>query len=343
MVPVVAAALVASVGGPAMADACPPAARVVGAPALVAPVERLLRARGVAVDVGDGAGGEAGGRSKAGGGSGGKAGDAACAVHAELLPDERGVRVRITDPDGRTVERVAADPEIAATAIESWARQDLDDPLLAARVRPGSSSAGATASGATASRATTSGEHRLDPGAAGRGVRARRIEVHAALDGGASDDGALWAGGHAGACATVGDLCLGALVRFAADPGVSGDTETLDHQRSAFDLTLLAALPLDRDRWTLWPHAGLGLTSLTATRDLADEPEREQASSPHALAGLGVVLHLSASWSARLDGSVAVAPFATTRLGEDDGVDRQLAALPHARAWLALGLSYGGR
>jgi len=299
----VAVVLVMGLAGPARADPCPPAALVVGDGGLVTSIESELRARGVRVE-GNGGG---------------------CAVHAEVTPEARQVRVRITDADGRTTERLASDPAAAATAIESWARRDVGEPLL--RGHPAAVHQGDAAVGATA------------PGA---GPRPRRLELGAALEGGLSDDGGVWGGVHVTGCAMVGELCLGALLRYAADSELAGDTATLDNGRTALDLALVVALPIERDRLTLVPQAGLGQTSLTASRDLAEEPEREQASSLFVHAGLGLALGLTAAWSLRADAGLALAPFATPRLGEADGVDRQLAALPHARGWLGLGLAYGG-
>src|SRR5688500_13087433 len=93
---------------------CTAAARVSGAPALVGPVVHLLRERGVPV----------GGTSQCG------------AISAVLASEEERVRITIIDSDGRTIERVVDDVEGAATAVESWARGDLLDPLLAARSAP---------------------------------------------------------------------------------------------------------------------------------------------------------------------------------------------------------------
>lgn len=292
----------------AAADACVPAAVVIGDDGLVRTIEAELRARGVAVA-----------------GDAGVATDVTCAVHAEVTPDvDHHVRVTITDSDGRTVERLTADAGTAATAIESWARRDMSDPLLVghtlapARETPGLAAAAATS------------------------PRTRRIEIGAALDGGVSNDGAIWGGVRGRACAMVGDACVGALVRYARDTEVAGDSATLENGRSALDLTVVIELPLERDRWSVAPAVGLGQTSLTAVRDLADEEETEQASSVHVFAGMAAGLRLAGAWRVRLDVAVAISPFATSRLGEMDGVDRQLAALPKARGWLGLGLAYEG-
>ncbi len=292
----------------AAADACSPAAVVVGDDGLVRTIEAELRARGVAVP-GDGG-----------------ATDVTCAVHAEVTPEvDHRIRVAITDADGRTVERLTSDPETAATAIESWARRDLTDPLLVGHA------------GSPPPRAAAAVTAALPPP-----PRTRRIDVGAALDGGASDDGAVWAGLRGRACAMVGDVCVGALVRYGRDTEVAGDSEALDNGRDALDLTVVVELPIDRDRWSWAPTIGLGQTSLTAVRDIVDEEETEQASSLHVFAGMAAGVRVHGAWRARVDLGLAWSPFSQARLGENDGVDRQLAALPHARGWLGLGLAYEG-
>lgn len=292
----------------AAADACLPAAVVIGDDGLVRTIEVELRARDVAVA-----------------GDAGVTSDVSCTVHAEVSPDvDHHVRVTITDSDGRTVERLTADAGTAATAIESWARRDMSDPLLV-----GHTPAPARETPALAAAAATA-------------PRARRIEIGAALDGGVSIDGAIWGGVRGRACAMVGDACVGALVRYARDTEVTGDSATLENGRSALDLTVLVELPLERDRWSVVPAVGLGQSSLTAVRDLVDEQETEQSSAVHAFAGMAAGLHVAGAWRARLDLGIALSPFATARLGEVDGVDRQLAALPKARGWLGLGLAYEG-
>ncbi len=295
--------------GAAAAEACAPAAVLVGDDGLVRTIETVLRARGVTVD-GDGG-----------------ATSTTCAVHAEVTPDvDHHVRVTITDAEGRTIERLTSDAETAATAIESWARRDLTDPLLVGHAAVAAPRAADT----------------IDRAGLAAGPRQRRIEIGAAIDTGVSGDGALWGGVRGRACAMVGDACVGALVRYARDTEVAGDSAELDNGRSALDLTVVVELPLDRDRWTVTPSAGLGQTSLTAVRDLVGEQESEQASSWHLYAGLAAGARITSAWTARLDFGVALSPLAHARLGEADGVDRQLAALPHARGWLGLGLQYEG-
>jgi hypothetical protein len=297
--------------GDADADACAPSAVVIGDDGLVRTIEAELRARGVAIA-----------------GDAERPTDVTCAVHAEVAPDvDHHIRVTITDSDGRTVERLTADADTAATAIESWARRDMSDPLLAGH--------------APITPAPAPAPHALDAAALVT-PRQRHIEVGAALDSGVSNDGGTWGGVRVRGCAMIGDACLGAQLRYGMDTQQTGDTAMLDNGRDALDLTVTVELPLERDRWSLVPAAGIGQTSLTAFRDVAGEEESEQSSSWHLFAGMAAGRALGGAWRARLDFGVALSPLATERLGENDGVDRQLAALPKARGWLGLGVAYEG-
>jgi hypothetical protein len=86
---------------------CPPAAEVTGDSAeKIAP---LLAARGVAASP-----------------------PAGCPLtRARVTRNARGLAVALVTPDGRRSERLVSTAEVAATWIESWARGDLSDPLLA--------------------------------------------------------------------------------------------------------------------------------------------------------------------------------------------------------------------
>jgi hypothetical protein len=89
--------------------ACPPAVRLVGDPALVAEIARVLAARGIATD-------------------------AACAV-VEARVEARDGSIAISIDSMQAIERAVREVETAATVIESFARDDAA-PLLAARAVP---------------------------------------------------------------------------------------------------------------------------------------------------------------------------------------------------------------
>jgi hypothetical protein len=189
---VVLVALVA-VARPASADPpCIPLAQVSGDPALVATVTRVLYERGLS-----------------------SSGSSACGtVSAEVAPRDERVWIRLTDADGRTVERVADDGEGAATTIESWTRQDVVDPLLAAR----ETMSAVTPPPAGARRPAVQSTGVVSPSSrAGWELSALGV---AAL----SDDGALWSGVRAQFSARVAMLSLGGRVGVALDTGAVGVT-----------------------------------------------------------------------------------------------------------------------
>ncbi|MEJ7596473.1 MAG: hypothetical protein WKG01_01080 [Kofleriaceae bacterium] len=243
-------------------------------------------------------------------------------VSAEVTIGDGGrLFVAVIDADGRQTQRVAEYTEAAATVIESWARGDLLDPLLASR--------GTIAIGATAA---TVGVER---------ARARpRFLIAAGGDVGVSGDGALWTGVRAHACGAIGTFCIGGTVRYALDSERSGDSKELASARTALGVTLTGERPMRWGRLSVSPGAGLGLTSVTAT--LATEPELEQASAVHMRVGLAAAYEFTHAWSVRVDLDGEVAPFARSLLGDADGIDRQLAASPKLQSWLGLALTYGG-
>lgn len=289
----------------AAAGPCTPVVRVSGEPALVGPVVDLLRARRLAVA----------GASRCG---------AVSAALAAAGPGER-VRVTIVDPDGRTIERIADDVEGAATAIESWARRDVSDPLLQAR---------AVAVGPAPAAAAVD-----EPEAAPGGTRS--VEVELGADGGVSDDGALWAGARARGCVQLGALCVGGLARYARDSEARGDSAEFESSRHSVSLLLTADLPLRRGRLWWSPGAGIGQASIHASRGQDTEDTIALQLRGHLAAGW----RLAGPWSLRVDLAAEYAPLANTRLGDepdDSGDDMPLAGAPRWLGWLALGIAYGG-
>jgi hypothetical protein len=240
------------------------------------------------------------------------------------------VRVTIVDPDGRTAARVADDVEAAATFIESWARPDVSDPLLRLRAGPPGR-----------------------PPATGRAVdRPRRepamphpIAVSVAGEFGVSSDGAQWAAVRADVCASLGAMCLGGLARYAVDLERRGDSVRFDTARSGLDLFLTADAPIRRGALAFSPGAGVGLTSIHASRD---DPERDQDD----VAAFALRAHLASSfrlareWSVAIDLAAEYAPLADTVLGDEPGDMREgdplLAGAPIWYGWVGVGVSYGG-
>ena len=252
--------------------------------------------------------------------------DARCReLTAEVTTDADRVRVAITDTHGRRVERVVADADGAATTIEAWLRHDLTDPLLAAPAVP-SSQLRAVERTATVT------------------PRAPRVAIGAALDAGVSNDGALWGGLRAEACAMFGSACVGGRVRYAADAERSGDAALYGNARRMLDVALEVQRPVRRGRASVAPGIGVGLASVSASRiDVEGDHELEQASAVHALASVRGGYVLGRATALAIDVSVAYAPFARPLLGDlTTPTDLPLAASPKAIVWLGLGASFEG-
>lgn len=315
------AILALSVGSAAAEPPCRPSARLTGERPLADEIGAVLRERGIAV-VADAA------ESSASAGSDPAFTGAACRqVSAEVATGGHRIMVWITDDEGHRVERLTEDVPAAATAIESWARRDLLDPLLDARAAipiglPGAASAAQVER--TAAPAAAPPHYRLAGGA----------------DVGVSGDGGLWTGVHAQACGRIGRICLGGLVRYAYDLERSGDTRRLGTERSGLEIGATVELPVHRGALAIAPGLGLALSSITAHNPI--EEETEQVSAAYARAQLAAGYALARDWSLRAEVSLGFAPLARERLGEPDGIDRQLAASPKLLTWLGLGVAYGG-
>ncbi len=308
----VLATLVAS-GGVAMAGPrCTAVARVSGAPVLVGPVVALLRERGVPV-----------------------AGASTCGVISAVVAseDER-VRITIIDSDGRVVERVVDDAEGAATAVESWARGDILDPLLAAREAPAR-----PVIDREAPRAIEIADQSRPA--------ARRVDVAALAEAALSDDGALWAGARAQGCVEIGAACVGAMLRYAVDTEVEGIASDQFSHRAAIDFLLIGELPipLDRGRFSITPGLGAGLGALRAHREEVCDECEDEATAFLLRGQLAGAARINRSWDIRLDLFAGWAPFAQTKIGETDMDVNDEPWLAGAPAWVSgigLGLVYGG-
>lgn len=310
----IAIGLVLVITSAAAADPpCKPSAQVTGDTAIVSALEVVLRGRGIVVNAATAE-------------QAAFVSSACRRVVADVaIVDGGRLFVSITDPEGRRARRTAEDTEAAATVIESWARGDLVDPLLAARGTIEVERFGATSVDARPTALET---------------RPRWL-VAAGGDVGGSGDGALWVGARVHGCGAIGTFCIGGTVRYAIDTARSGDSEALASGRTALGITVTAERSMRRGRLSISPGVGVGLTSVTAT--LASEGELEQASAVHARAGIAAAFAIADAWSLRLDLDGELAPFARTRIGEADGIDRQLAASPMLQTWLGIAITYGGQ
>jgi hypothetical protein len=162
--------------------------------------------------------------------------------------EQRGeqVRVEITDSFGRTGTREVHDVATAATIVESWTAQEVNEGTLPALVETAKPTASIVA---TTSIAATSWRH----------------GVTAALESSAGSDGSIWLGGAVSGCVRVGPLCVGALARATRDTKAVTDASVLDHD--AQELSVLATLGLPRTlgAFKLTPGVGLGYGWLELT------------------------------------------------------------------------------
>jgi hypothetical protein len=255
---------------------CHPAARLDGDQALVVPIGRLLRARGIAA------------RPQPG----------ECRpVEVEIKPVAAGLHLTILDPEGRTSRRQLPSVESAALVIESWSRGDhatslpdqganpLDEtPASTLLMGLPTSSPSNEPSSQQEVAGTDDGEpvvHEVEV----REVRTRAFnndsEIQAAsapvsapstprpwtnpLAISVSGESALalnrssWWGGSAGVCLRTGPLCTGLVGRYgraiALAPAASGEVPQTHHD---VDLSLTAQLPLALGPVQIVPSLGLG-------------------------------------------------------------------------------------
>jgi len=315
---IVAAAVVAAGSGSSgrlavAGPRCTAVAQVSGAPTLVGPVVALLRERGVPV-----------------------AGASECgAIRAVVASEDERVRVTIVDGDGRVSERLVDDVEGAATTVESWARGDLLDPLLASRQAPARPAVDRDAPHVIATEEADAGGPR------------RGLDIAALAEATLSDDNAVWAGARLQGCVELGAVCTGVMLRYAVDTKVEGPTELLQSYRTAIDLLLMTELPIriDRGRFSLTPGLGAGLGALRAHRDEVCDECEDEAIALQLRGQVAGTARLSRSWEFRLDLSVGWAPYAQAEIGEIDQDLNDELPLAGAPTWLfgmGLGLVYGG-
>ncbi|MDJ0761850.1 MAG: hypothetical protein QNJ97_02580 [Myxococcota bacterium] len=175
-------------------------------------------------------------------------------VTAGVDPHEDGIFLRVEDPHGRTSERVVADAGTAVSIIESWARSDLSDPLMASLLPVAGPPAPAPAPTPAVAAASTVGTWAFLLG----------------IDGAASYgvDGSTWFGGGLSGCGRVGPLCLGAMARAAYDTSLTGDSRLMNTRRFGIDLLITVDLPLKWGSIALIPGIGVGGGWLRITRDI---------------------------------------------------------------------------
>ncbi|MCA9489064.1 MAG: hypothetical protein KC621_04060 [Myxococcales bacterium] len=212
---------VVAVAGPAAA-ACPPAATLTGAPDLVDEVRALLVTRGIEAEPGPG-----------------------CPrVLAILVRSDDGLEVTVQASGHRSEVRRMREMSTAAALIESWARGDLEGPLL---------------SGEGITRRPLApepeGARPLSPTPA---PAPAAFSVHGAVYALRGGDGSFWLEPEVGGCFAIGAVCAGAAVRGRFDPGLTGQSLAHDTRRLGVDVLVGADVSIPLGGLELRPGIGAG-------------------------------------------------------------------------------------
>jgi hypothetical protein len=250
-------------------------------------------------------------------------------VRARLAARPEGVLLIVDDAHGRASERLVADAENAAALIASWTRGDLIEPLLA--VRPTGPGGRPPAPDVAAAA----------PAAPDRPV----FGIAAAFETSGGFDGSVWFGAHLAGCARLGPTCLGALARFAGDPGLDGDSGTHDTRRLGLEVLLAVDFPIDCGAVFVSPGAGFGAGWMNATRTVYDpedgEEEAEEVDGGGLRADAHVTLTIPLGAGLALDVGIGLDVWILAHTSPYREEDVILAGEPQGRVRGGLGLRYG--
>ena len=311
--------LAVTTGGQAWAS-CPPSAQVQGDAVLIAEVSRVLVDRGIASEV---------------------AGCPSTFVRLERRYDLIAVSIAVSG--GQTIERAVTDTRTAATLIESWARTDVEAPLLAAHDgsandrgdndrgdNDGRAKGDAPPPTAPSDIAVLAAEPAPPVPATGRGV-----QLFGLTETSLASDGTRWLGAQFGACIMFGPLCAAARLRFATVVGGTEDWRA-DLDRHSVELLLGADLPLHCGRATFSPGLAAGI-GWTHTHE-EDSPRGGETGGLRAEAHAG----LAYPFSRRLAAEVALTIAVTQATPVETSSPIPLPDEPRFLTRLGAGLRFGG-
>jgi hypothetical protein len=263
--------------------ACAPVAIVEGPAAIADATTAILRQHGVETDP-----------KPCGGGR---------VVWASLTAssDDKGYSLRIKDGFGRANERVASNPETAASLIESWVL-DEDAELLVPRSLVGPEPL-AAAEPLAVEQLTVQAPPPAEP----------QWRVLGAAELSSNNDDSAWYGGSVTGCRQVGRACLGGRLRMARGESwervFRGDRNDPDFERgldrSAVEALAVAALPLGQGRVTFLPLAAVGGGWTMSSTIRAPSPNSRSDLVLRAEAALLVSVGLSSRWSLMLEMAAA--------------------------------------
>jgi hypothetical protein len=283
---------------PAAADACPLAVVLDGDAHAIATVGEMLAARGIALEAID------------------------CEpTRAHLEVRGAQIAIDVVQTDGAHIERIVGDSATAATVIESFARSDVGDPLLASRPVP--------APPARAASPEIEVSRTQPPPPSPRGVRLSIV-----YESSFASDGTRWTGLHIGACIMLGPVCAGALLRGAK---VTKDPWDDDIERQTTELFGGLDVPFSIGRWQFAPGFAAGLGHM-----------HTRVGESHTETG-GVRADAHVTFSIPIWRRLAVDIFAAGILTQETRIDDQMIGATTVRPdeprlvfRLGAGLSYGG-
>ncbi|MCC7381009.1 MAG: hypothetical protein IT384_04225 [Deltaproteobacteria bacterium] len=242
--------------------------------------------------------------------------------------------------DGRAgVDRRARDAIEAATIIESWAREDVTEPLLTRSIpalpKP---------------RAVLQSAREDDPAGDAPSQPRTPAPLSFAVSAGAvvgvGSDASTWSGVDLRGCLDLWVLCLGGRLQYSVDLLRSGTAVRWGAERAALDLSATAELPISVGPVELTPGLGIGQGLVFAERDFGPVEVKEDAGGLRVRAQLGASWRLSGRWALRLDAALDLAPFARQELlaNRSDPIPEviRLPGEPSAIGWVRLAVELGG-
>lgn len=248
---------------------CAPAVELSGDSMLVAEVQDILFHQGIAAAIMD------------------------CpAVRGHLARLDDAIVLTVEDPHGHKSTREVANAEIAALVIETWARDDLLEPLLQTfRLVPASDKLEIKREVAEVFEEIQQLPKVLAPDFEpewGSGFSFGLLMTSAA-----SNDGALWLGAVATGCVPLDAFCVGGLLRVSVDTELTGETRRRETERDDVDVMATAEVPIRWSRVALVPGLGVGVQLFQSSID-----SEETGGAP--LVFQGSALSLGASLRAAL-------------------------------------------
>lgn len=161
---------------------------------------------------------------------------------AKVRLEQRGdqIQLEVTDSFGRVGKRDVQDLTTAATIVESWTLQEIEEgamPPLAEVPAPTDAPS---------------------PVVARAPARTVTLGLVAAAESSLADDGSLWLGATVSGCVPIGAVCVGALLRGTRDTGAAGSASTMKHDTNELQTLATVGLPRRLGSFVVTPAIALG-------------------------------------------------------------------------------------